>query len=255
MGTEVRSAAAIGPQEQLRYAREVVRLEGQALLELAGRLDERLAEAAGLLFACRGSVIVSGMGKAGLIGQKLAATLASTGTRSHFLHPAEAVHGDLGRVHSSDVVLALSKSGQTEELLRLLPALAGLNVPILAITSDLKSTLARAARVVIELGPLKEACSLGLAPSTSTTAMLALGDALALVVSRMRGFRHEDFYVFHPAGNLGKQLSHVEEHMRPLSRAARPIAASGAWCARCSWPTAILAAAAARSCSPPPTDA
>lgn len=217
MSTEARPAAAIAPPEQLRYAREVVRLEGQALLELAGRLDERLAAAADLLYHCRGSVIVSGMGKAGLIGQKLAATLASTGTRSHFLHPAEAVHGDLGRVHSSDVVLALSKSGQTEELLRLLPALAGLNVPIIAITSDTKSTLARAARVVIELGPLKEACSLGLAPSTSTTAMLALGDALALVVSRMRGFRHEDFYVFHPAGNLGQQLSRVEEHMRPLA--------------------------------------
>src|SRR5688572_28177236 len=124
MSTDAAAAATIDRHEQLRYAREVVRLEGQALLQLAARLDERFCAAAELLFDCRGSVIVSGMGKAGLIGQKLAATLASTGTRSHFLHPAEAVHGDLGRVHSSDLVWALSKSGQTEELLRLLPALA-----------------------------------------------------------------------------------------------------------------------------------
>ncbi len=216
MSREARDiVATIGPQEQLRYAREVVRLEGQALLQLAGRLDERFATAAELLFACRGSVMVSGMGKAGLIGQKLAATLASTGTRSHFLHPAEAVHGDLGRVHSTDLILALSKSGETEELLRLLPPLAQMAVPIVAITGNSASTLGRAASVALELGPLQEACSLGLAPSTSTTAMLALGDALALVVSRMRGFRHEDFYVFHPAGNLGRQLSRVEDLMRP----------------------------------------
>jgi arabinose-5-phosphate isomerase len=214
MSMEARTA--LEPAEQLRYAREVVRLEGEALLQLAGRLDERFAAAAELVFACRGSVIVSGMGKAGLIGQKLAATLASTGTRSHFLHPAEAVHGDLGRVHSSDLVLALSKSGETEELLRLLPSLAQLHVPIIALTGNGQSPLARAAAVTLELGPLQEACSLGLAPSTSTTAMLALGDALALVVSRMRGFRQEDFYAFHPAGNLGRQLSRVEEHMRPL---------------------------------------
>jgi arabinose-5-phosphate isomerase len=217
MSTDARPTTTIDPHEQLRYAREVVRLEGQALLQLSGRLDEHFCAAAELVFACRGSVIVSGMGKAGLIGQKLAATLASTGTRSHFLHPAEAVHGDLGRVHSSDLVLALSKSGQTEELLRLLPALAQLNVPIIALTADRQSALAQAAAVVLELGPLQEACSLGLAPSTSTTAMLALGDALALVVSRMRGFRQEDFYVFHPAGNLGRQLSRVEEQMRPLA--------------------------------------
>jgi arabinose-5-phosphate isomerase len=212
---EALAAPAIGAEEQLAYGSEVIRLEAQALLQLAARLDQRFAEAAELLFHCRGSVIVSGMGKAGLIGQKLAATLASTGTRSHFLHPAEAVHGDLGRVHASDAVLALSKSGQTEELLRLLPTLTRLRVPVIAITADAQSPLGRAARVVLELGPLKEACSLGLAPSTSTTAMLAIGDALALVVSRMRAFKHEDFYVFHPAGNLGKQLSRVEERMRP----------------------------------------
>jgi arabinose-5-phosphate isomerase len=157
------------------------------------------------------------MGKAGLICQKVAATLASTGTRSHFLHPAEAVHGDLGRIHRDDVLLVLSQSGETEEVVRLLPSLAELRVPILAVTSRRTSTLARAAAVVIDLGPLVEACSLGLAPSTSTTAMLAMGDALSLVTSRMRDFRREDFARFHPAGNLGRQLSRVEDYMRPLA--------------------------------------
>src|SRR5262245_32038117 len=141
MSREACTTAAINSHEQLRFAREVVRLEGQALLELANRLDDRLAAAAGLLFNCRGSVIVSGMGKAGLIGQKIAATLASTGTRSHFLHPAEAVHGDLGRVHSSDLALVLSFSGQTDEVLRILPPLAELGVPIVAITGQSGSPL------------------------------------------------------------------------------------------------------------------
>ena len=163
-------------------------------------------------------MIVSGIGKAGLIGQKIMATLASTGTPSHFLHPAEAVHGDLGRVHADDVVLVLSQSGETEEIVRLLPPLAELGVPIIAITGRADSTLGRAARVVIDLGPVEEACPLGLAPSSSTTAMLAVGDALALVVSRMRGFAREDFARFHPAGNLGLKLSKVEQHMRPLEQ-------------------------------------
>ena len=134
-----------------------------------------------------------GMGKAGLIAQKVAATLASTGTRSHFLHPAEAVHGDLGRVHGDDVMLVLSQSGETEEVVRLLPSLASFGVPLIAVTASRDSTLGRAASVVIELGPLQEACALGLAPSTSTTAMLAVGDALALVTSRMRQFQPRGF--------------------------------------------------------------
>ena len=158
---------------------------------------------------------MTGIGKAGLVGQKIMATLASTGTRSHFLHPAEAVHGDLGRVHGDDVALVLSQSGETDEIVRLLPPLKATRVPIIAITGRAVSTLARAADAVIDLGKVDEACPLGLAPSSSTAAMLAVGDALALVVSRMRGFAREDFARFHPAGNLGLKLSKVEQHMRP----------------------------------------
>ena len=209
-------SAAIAPHEQLRYAREIVQLEGKSLLRLAERLDGEFCRAVESLHRCRGSAIVTGMGKAGLIGQKIAATLASTGTRSHYLHPGEAVHGDLGRIHHEDLVLVLSQSGETEEIVRLLPSLRELGVPIVAVTGSRTSLLARSATVTIDLGPLKEACSLGLAPSTSTTAMLAVGDALALVVSRMRDFRREDFARFHPAGNLGRQLSKVDDYLRKL---------------------------------------
>jgi arabinose-5-phosphate isomerase len=204
------------PFEQLRYAREIIELESQALAAIADRLDMEFCHAVDALYFCAGSVIVTGIGKAGLIGQKLAATLASTGTRSHFLHPAEAIHGDLGRIHRDDVVLVLSQSGETEEVVRLLPSLTELNAAIIAITARRTSTLGQAASVVIELGPLKEACSLGLAPSTSTTAMLGVGDALALVTSRMRSFGREDFARFHPGGSLGLQLAKVDDHMRSL---------------------------------------
>lgn len=204
--------------EQLSVAREVMQSESRAIAGVARRLDEGFCRAADCLYRCRGSAIVTGIGKAGLIGQKIMATLASTGTRSHFLHPAEAVHGDLGRVHGDDVVLVLSQSGETEEIVRLLPPLAAAAVPVIAITGNATSTLARAACAVIDLGPLEEACPLGLAPSSSTAAMLAVGDALALVVSRMKGFARDDFARFHPAGNLGLRLSKVQQHMRPLER-------------------------------------
>lgn len=203
--------------DQLRYAREIIQIEGHTLLNLAKRVNAEFCRAVELVYQCRGSVIVTGMGKAGLIGQKLAATLASTGTRSHYLHPGEAVHGDLGRIHADDTVLVLSQSGETEEIVRLLPSLNSMRVPLIAITSQPASSLGRAATVVLDLGPLQEACSLGLAPSTSTTAMLAIGDALALVTSRMRDFRREDFARFHPAGSLGRQLSRVEDYMRSLN--------------------------------------
>lgn len=218
MSTEALAAARpLSTFEQLRYAREIVQIESRALEQLASRLDERFAHAVRLVTHSAGSVIVTGMGKAGLIGQKIAATLSSTGARAHFLHPGEAYHGDLGRVHKSDVVLALSQSGETEEITRLLPSLRNLGAPIIAMTRSAQSTLGRAAVVVLELGPLQEACPHGLAPTTSTTAMLALGDALALVASRVRDFRAEDFARFHPGGSLGRRLSKVADHMRPLT--------------------------------------
>ncbi len=203
--------------EQLRLARDILRAEGDALLALASRLPEEFCDAVELLFGCNGSVVVTGVGKAGLIGQKLAATLASTGTNSQFLHPGEAVHGDLGRVQTRDVILALSFSGETEELVRILPAFRQRQTPIVAITGSDHSTLANCAAVTLAIGPLREACPLGLAPTTSTTAMLALGDALALVLSRLRNFSSEDFARFHPGGNLGRKLARVDEIMRRLS--------------------------------------
>ncbi|MBN2476664.1 MAG: KpsF/GutQ family sugar-phosphate isomerase [Pirellulales bacterium] len=218
MSMEAAAPAPQSPFEQLRYARQIIQIESRSLDRVAKRLGDSFCRAVEYVYRCRGNVIVSGMGKAGLVGQKIMATLASTGTRSHCLHPAEAVHGDLGRVDADDLMLILSQSGETEEVVRLLPSLAELGVPILAITSRAESTLGRAAAVAIELGPLEEACPLGLAPSTSTTAMLAVGDALALVVSRMRNFGREDFARFHPAGSLGRKLSKVEDSMRPLSQ-------------------------------------
>jgi arabinose-5-phosphate isomerase len=215
MSTEAAGAPPGWALDELAFAQEILRREATAVLQLAARLDDRFRQAARLLHDCRGSVMVTGMGKAGIIGQKIAATLASTGTRSHFLHPAEAVHGDLGRIGQEDVVLAFSKSGDTEELVRLLPALKAIGVPIVAVTGRALSPLGRSAAVTLELGPLDEACPLGLAPSTSTTAMLALGDALALTISRLRGFGREDFNRFHPAGALGRLLSKVDVHMRP----------------------------------------
>lgn len=204
--------------EQYRLAREILRAEGQALTTLAEQLDKAaFCDAAELIHQTPGAVIITGMGKAGLIGQKLVATFASTGTRAHYLHPAEAVHGDLGRVHAHDVVVVLSYGGETEEVSRILPTLKQLGATIIAITGKPQSTLGRAAEIVLDLGSIREACPLGLAPSTSTTAMLALGDALALVVSRMRDFGPEDFARFHPAGSLGRKLAKVDEVMRPVA--------------------------------------
>ena len=171
------STRSLTALDQLRYAREIIQLEGHALANLSRRLDGEFCRAVDTLFACQGSVIASGIGKAGLIAQKVAATLASTGTRSHYLHPGEAVHGDLGRIHHDDVMLIFSQSGETEEVVRLLPSLLDFGVGLIAVTARRASTLGQAANVTVELGPLQEACSLGLAPSTSTTAMLALGDA------------------------------------------------------------------------------
>ncbi len=199
-------------------ARRILTLEAEAVRQLADRLDDRFVRAVRLILHCNGQVIVSGIGKAGLVGQKLVATFASTGTPSHFLHPAEAVHGDLGRVGPNDIVLILSQSGETEEITRILPSFRSLGVSILAITASETSTLGNHAEIVLPLGRLEEADSLGLAPTTSTTAMIALGDALALVVSEQRGFRAEDFARFHPGGALGRKLSLVDDYCRPLAQ-------------------------------------
>jgi len=200
--------------EGLAFAREVLRIEAEALVRVRDRLSLAIAKAAEMVYRCPGSVIVTGMGKAGLVGQKLAATLASTGTRAFPLHPAEAVHGDLGRIRSDDVVLALSQSGETEEVVRLIPALRQLGATLIAITERAGNTLGQASDLCVALGPIEEACPLGLAPSASTTALMAVGDALALLVSRKRDFRAEDFALYHPGGSLGRKLSRVEDIMR-----------------------------------------
>ncbi|MCH2597983.1 MAG: KpsF/GutQ family sugar-phosphate isomerase [Pirellulaceae bacterium] len=212
------SKQRIGPFEQLRLAREIISTEAAALEQLANHIPPGFVDAVEAIEHCQGNLIVIGMGKAGLIGQKLVATFASTGTPSHFLHPAEAVHGDLGRVQPNDVVMLLSYSGETEEITRLLSFLTKLQVTRIAITSNASSTLATQSEIVLSLGTLNEAGTLGLAPSTSTTAMLALGDAIALTVSRQRQFTSLDFARFHPAGSLGKKLALVADCMRPLQQ-------------------------------------
>jgi arabinose-5-phosphate isomerase len=199
---------------QIREAREILVHEGQALISLARRLDVRFCDALDLLAGCRGSVIVTGVGKAGLIGRKIAATLSSTGTRAYFVHPTEALHGDLGCVGEDDVWLMLSNSGETDEICLLLAFIRERDMATIAITASEATTLGAAADVTIELGRLVEAGAHGLAPSTSTTAMLAIGDALALILSRIRNFTPQQFAAFHPGGSLGQRLSAVKDIMR-----------------------------------------
>lgn len=206
----------LDPTEQLRLGKEIIRCEGETLTSLAEKLGEDFLQAVALIGSCRGSVIVSGMGKAGLIARKITATFASTGTRSHFLHPAEAIHGDLGCMRGDDLALIFSFSGHTEEIVRILPAIAQLETPIIAVTAQPDSPLAKHAAMTLHLGSIREAGPLGLAPTASTAAMLAIGDALALVVSQARGFTEGDFARNHPGGNLGRKLSRVEEVMRGL---------------------------------------
>lgn len=207
-----------------RVGENVVRIEAGALRALADRIAGPMSDAfnsaVNLLLSCRGRVVVSGMGKSGIIARKIAATLSSTGTPAIFLHPAEAVHGDLGMVVPGDVVIALSSSGETEEILSLLATLKRLQVPLVSMTcdrlfprNDKISTLATAADVALDCSVDKEACNLGLAPTASTTTMLALGDALAVSLSEKRGFKEEDFANLHPGGKLGKRLARVENLM------------------------------------------
>jgi arabinose-5-phosphate isomerase len=197
----------------LDTARRVLRIEADALSELSRRLDANFERAVELLFACKGRVVVTGMGKSGLIGRKIAATFSSTGTPSVFLHAAEAVHGDLGMLMPDDAVLAVSYSGETEEFAALLETVKRLNLRMIALTGNSKSTLAAASDVALDASVKEEACSLNLAPTASTTVAMALGDALAVSLLDRRGFDHDDFAALHPGGRLGKKLMRVENLM------------------------------------------
>jgi len=197
----------------LALARKVLQTEAAAILALVDRLDDRFDRAIRLLLSCRGRVIVTGMGKSGIICRKIAATLASTGTPAHFLHPAEAIHGDLGVIQADDVVVALSNSGETEELVRLLETIKRLGVKLITISGSDASTLAQASDVALDCHVSEEACPMNLVPTASTTAALALGDALAMTLLVAKGFREEDFVTLHPRGALGKRLMRAGQLM------------------------------------------
>ncbi len=217
-----------------RLAERVLRIEADGILGLVAKLDDRFDRAVDLLHRCTGRVIVTGMGKSGLIGRKIAATLASTGTPAYFLHPAEGVHGDLGMVARGDVVLALSNSGETDEVLAILPPLKRLGIPIVLLTGSPGSTLARQCEVVLDVSVAEEACPMNLAPTSSTTAALAAGDALAMVLLELRGLRPEDYAALHPRGALGwRALVRVADLM--LTGEALPVVS-----ATTSMPEAIV---------------
>jgi len=194
-------------------ARRVLRIEAQALNDLCGRLNGSFDRAVELLLGCDGRVVVTGMGKSGLIGRKISGTLSSTGTPSFFLHPAEALHGDLGMLARGDALLAISYGGETPEILNLLETLKRLQMPIVTMTGNERSTLAEASEVVLDVSVQEEACTLNLAPTASTTVAMALGDALAIALLERRGFQPDDFAALHPAGRLGKRLLRVEHLM------------------------------------------
>jgi arabinose-5-phosphate isomerase len=195
-----------GTGGSLREGKRVLGIEARAVQALIDRLDDRFVQAVDLLYGCKGKVVVSGMGKSGLVGQKIAATMASTGTPAFFLHPAEGIHGDLGMVGRYDALVAISNSGEVQEVLQLLPYMERMGIPIVAMTGRPSSTLAKHSNVVLDVSVSEEACPMGLAPTASTTATLALGDALALALLQRRGFKEEDFAQFHPGGALGRRL-------------------------------------------------
>lgn len=195
-------------------AKEVLEIEAHAILKLKNSVNESFDKAIDILYSCKGRVIITGMGKSGLIGKKIAATLSSTGTPSYFLHPAESTHGDSGIITREDVIIAISNSGETQELLNLLPLIKRFGVSMIALTGGLNSTLARTSDVVLDISVEKEACPLNKAPTASTTATLAMGDALAVCLLEKRGFTDDDFLIFHPGGSLGKGfLYNVSELM------------------------------------------
>lgn len=203
----------------IELARKVLRTEAAAILSLVDRVDEEFERAVQTLFDCRGRVVVTGMGKSGIIARKVAATLSSTGTSAFFLHPAEAIHGDLGAIRDEDVVVAISHSGETEELIRLLEGIRRIGAKLIAMTGGTSSTLANAADVTLNCGIDAEACPMNLAPTASTTAALAFGDALAMTLCARKGFREEDFASLHPGGKLGRRLIRVENAMHGGSAA------------------------------------
>ena len=209
----------------LELARKVLRTEANAILALVDRIDGAFEQAVQILFDCKGRVVLTGMGKSGIIGRKIGATLTSTGTSAWFLHPAEAIHGDLGAIRDDDVVIALSHSGETEELVRLLEAIRRIGAKLIAITGNVKSTLARASDVTLDCSVDEEACPMNLVPTASTTAALALGDALAMTLLVRKGFREQDFASLHPGGKLGRRLMRVEHVMH--SGKAAPIVSTG----------------------------
>jgi len=202
-----------GTGDPLATARQVLALESKAIGDLIARLDSSFLEAVETMQGCRGRVVVTGLGKSGLIGKKIAATLASTGTPSLFMHPAEAVHGDLGMIVEGDVVLALSNSGETAELLQLMERIKRLGVRLISMTGSETSTLASQSDIHLNIGVTQEACPLDLVPTASTTASLALGDALAITLAELKGFREEDFAQLHPAGRLGRKVLTVGQLM------------------------------------------
>ena len=193
-------------RQSIKRAKEVLRIEAESILHLIDKLDTNFEKAVEIIFKSKGRVIVAGIGKSGLIGKKIVATLTSTGTPAIFLHPIEGMHGDLGIVTKDDVILAISNSGETDELNVIIGSVREIGAPLIAFTGNMSSTLAKASDIVIDVGVKKEACPFGLAPTSSTTACLAMGDALAAVLIEKRKFNEKDFYKFHPAGNLGQRL-------------------------------------------------
>jgi arabinose-5-phosphate isomerase len=205
----------------LETAKRVLRVESEAIAGLIDRLDARFEKAVELLHECKGRVVVTGLGKSGLVGRKIAATFASTGTPALFLHTGEALHGDLGMLTAGDVMLAISTSGETAELIELLESVKRLGVPLLALTANPKSTLAQASNIVLDIAVKEEACSLNLAPTASTAAAMAMGDAVAIALLERRGFNEQDFAALHPGGRLGNKLRRVESLMHAGENAPR----------------------------------
>jgi arabinose-5-phosphate isomerase len=205
-------------KEILRHAREVIRIEAESVQGLLDRLDDNFVQAVKMLLACHGRVVITGIGKSGLVGRKIVATLTSTGTPAIFLHPVEGLHGDLGMVTAQDVLMAISNSGETVEIINLLPSVKKIGAKIISLTGCPSSTLAQNSQLVIDVGVEREACPLGLTPTSSTTATLVIGDAIAVALMRQRKFEEKDFALLHPGGSLGERLNlRVRDIMRPAS--------------------------------------